>query len=208
MANHVLCRPNSGIEDPEIDPSHDPATAILRRKAAPNKLMVDDATNDDNSVITLSTATMERLQLFRGDTVIVKGKKRRDTVLIVLADDDMEDNKAKINKGRSFFCLGVWLRFLMLIYHEKLSVTTCVCVLVMCLPFIPALISSTVNVSTSCPLMILWRVWLVTSLKHSSSPTFWKPIDLSARAIPSLCVVVWELLSSRWLRLILSPIVL
>ncbi|KAI8638946.1 transitional endoplasmic reticulum ATPase [Parasitella parasitica] len=90
--------PNSGVEDPEVDPSHDPATAILRRKAAPNKLMVDDATNDDNSVITLSTATMERLQLFRGDTVIVKGKKRRDTVLIVLADDDMEDNKAKINK--------------------------------------------------------------------------------------------------------------
>lgn len=64
--------------------------------------MVDDAVNDDNSVITLSTATMERLQLFRGDTVIVKGKKRRDTVLIVLADDDMEDNKAKINKGNIF----------------------------------------------------------------------------------------------------------
>ncbi|KAG1144708.1 hypothetical protein G6F37_003147 [Rhizopus arrhizus] len=91
--------PNSGVPDqPEIDPNHDPATAILRRKAAPNKLMVDDATNDDNSVITLSSATMERLQLFRGDTVIVKGKKRKDTVLIVLADDDMEDNKARINK--------------------------------------------------------------------------------------------------------------
>ncbi|KAI9360736.1 transitional endoplasmic reticulum ATPase [Pilaira anomala] len=90
--------PNSGEVDNNADPSHDPATAILRRKAAPNKLMVDDAVNDDNSVITLSTATMERLQLFRGDTVIVKGKKRRDTVLIVLADDDMEDNKAKINK--------------------------------------------------------------------------------------------------------------
>lgn len=87
----------------EVDPSHDPATAILRRKAAPNKLMVDDATNDDNSVITLSTATMERLQLFRGDTVIVKGKKRRDTVLIVLADDDMDDNKAKINKGKQLY---------------------------------------------------------------------------------------------------------
>lgn len=63
-------------------------------------MTVDDATNDDNSVITLSTATMEKLQLFRGDTVIVKGKKRRDTVLIVLADDDMDDNKAKINKGK------------------------------------------------------------------------------------------------------------
>lgn len=91
--------PNSGISDqPEVDPSHDPATAILRRKSSPNKLMVDDATNDDNSVITLSTATMETLQLFRGDTVLVKGKKRKETVLIVLADDEVEDNKARINK--------------------------------------------------------------------------------------------------------------
>ncbi|CAO3596379.1 unnamed protein product [Absidia cylindrospora] len=91
--------PNAGASDqPEVDPNHDPATAILRRKSSPNKLMVDDATNNDNSVITLSTATMETLQLFRGDTVIVKGKKRRDTVLIVLADDDVEDNKARINK--------------------------------------------------------------------------------------------------------------
>ena len=42
---------------------------------------------------------MEKLQLFRGDTVLVKGKKRRDTVLIVLSDDDCEDSKVKINKG-------------------------------------------------------------------------------------------------------------
>ncbi|KAG1468134.1 hypothetical protein G6F56_004020 [Rhizopus delemar] len=91
--------PNSGVPDqPETDPNHDPATAILRRKAAPNKLMVDDSINDDNSVITLSSATMESLQLFRGDTVVVKGKKRKDTVLIVLVDDDMEDTKARINK--------------------------------------------------------------------------------------------------------------
>ncbi|CAO3698709.1 unnamed protein product [Rhizopus stolonifer] len=91
--------PNSGVPNqPEIDPDQDPATAILRSKSAPNKLMVDDATNDDNSVITFSPNVMEALQLFRGDTVIVKGKKRRDTVLIVLADDDMEDSKARINK--------------------------------------------------------------------------------------------------------------
>ncbi|KAI3644208.1 hypothetical protein MP228_010372 [Amoeboaphelidium protococcarum] len=76
----------------------DIATAILNRKAAPNKLMVDDATNDDNSVCTMSTATMEKLELFRGDTVLVKGKKRRDTVLVALADDNMEDNKIRVNK--------------------------------------------------------------------------------------------------------------
>ncbi|KAF9336179.1 AAA ATPase cdc48 [Podila minutissima] len=89
---------NASITAPDVDPEHDPATAILRKKAAPNKLIVDDATNDDNSVLALSTATMEKLQFFRGDMVLIKGKKRRDTVLIVLADDSVEDSKVRINK--------------------------------------------------------------------------------------------------------------
>ncbi|KAF9311852.1 AAA ATPase cdc48 [Podila horticola] len=89
---------NASISAPNVDPEHDPATAILRKKAAPNKLIVDDATNDDNSVLALSTATMEKLQFFRGDMVLIKGKKRRDTVLIVLADDSVEDSKVRINK--------------------------------------------------------------------------------------------------------------
>lgn len=41
---------------------------------------------------------METLQLFRGDTVLVKGKKRKDTVLIVLADDDLDDGSARVNR--------------------------------------------------------------------------------------------------------------
>lgn len=41
---------------------------------------------------------MEELQLFRGDTVLVKGKKRKDTVLIVLADDELDDGSARINR--------------------------------------------------------------------------------------------------------------
>ena len=32
------------------------------------------------------------------DTVLLKGKKRRDTVLIVLADDEVENSKIRINK--------------------------------------------------------------------------------------------------------------
>lgn len=59
---------------------------------------VTDAVNDDNSVIALSNNTMETLQLFRGDTVLVKGKKRKDTVLIVLADDDLDDGSARMNR--------------------------------------------------------------------------------------------------------------
>jgi len=82
------------------------ATAILRRKQSPNRLMVDDATNDDNSVISLHTNTMEKLQLFRGDTVLVKGKKRKDTVLVVLADDTCDENKVRLNKGTRSRTIG------------------------------------------------------------------------------------------------------
>ncbi|KAJ5102177.1 cell division cycle protein 48 [Penicillium alfredii] len=76
----------------------DTSTAILKKKKKPNSLIVTDAVNDDNSVIALSNNTMETLQLFRGDTVLVKGKKRKDTVLIVLADDDLDDGSARINR--------------------------------------------------------------------------------------------------------------
>jgi hypothetical protein len=50
----------------------DASMAILERKKAPNRLVVDDAVNDDNSVVALSPKTMETLQLFRGDTVLLK----------------------------------------------------------------------------------------------------------------------------------------
>ncbi len=57
-----------------------------------------DAINDDNSTIVLSTNTMEALQLFRGDTVLVRGKKRKDTVLVDLSDDELDDGSARINR--------------------------------------------------------------------------------------------------------------
>lgn len=76
----------------------DIATAILRTKAKPNRLVVEDAINDDNSVVSLSQAKMDELQLFRGDTVLLKGKKRKETVCIVLSDDPLPDDKIRINR--------------------------------------------------------------------------------------------------------------
>jgi len=73
-------------------------TEILQRKKAPNRLVVDEATNDDNSVVSLHPDKMEELQLFRGDTVLIKGKKRKDTVCIVLVDDTCEEPKIRMNK--------------------------------------------------------------------------------------------------------------
>jgi hypothetical protein len=48
------------------------STAILERKKSPNRLVVDEAINDDNSVVSLHPETMEKLQLFRGDTILIK----------------------------------------------------------------------------------------------------------------------------------------
>jgi len=69
-----------------------------KKKKNPNRLIVDDAVNDDNSVVSLHLDTMTTLQLFRGDTVMIKGKKRKDTVCIVLADDTCEESKIRMNK--------------------------------------------------------------------------------------------------------------
>merc|ERR1719236_271610 len=69
-----------------------------KKKRSPNRLVVEEALNDDNSVISLSQAKMEELNLFRGDNVLIKGKKRKDTVCIVLADENLEDQKVRLNK--------------------------------------------------------------------------------------------------------------
>lgn len=53
-------------------PKKDYSTAILERKKAPNRLVVDDATNDDNSIVGIHPHTMEKLGMFRGDTVLLK----------------------------------------------------------------------------------------------------------------------------------------
>ncbi|KAK6126208.1 hypothetical protein DH2020_040051 [Rehmannia glutinosa] len=74
------------------------STAILERKKAANRLVVDEAVNDDNSVVYLHPETMEKLQIFRGDTILIKGKKRKDTVCLALADETCDQPKIRMNK--------------------------------------------------------------------------------------------------------------
>ncbi len=73
-------------------------TAIMDKKKAPNRLVVDEAVNDDNSVVSLSSAKMEELGLFRGDNILIKGKKGHDTVCIVLHNEDTQDANIRMNK--------------------------------------------------------------------------------------------------------------
>ncbi|XP_078285772.1 transitional endoplasmic reticulum ATPase-like isoform X2 [Rhinoraja longicauda] len=76
----------------------DISTAILQQKHRPNRLVVDEAINDDNSIVSLAQVKMDELQLFRGDTVLLKGKKRRETVCIVLSDDTCSEEKIRVSR--------------------------------------------------------------------------------------------------------------
>ncbi|KAL8119617.1 cell division control protein 48 homolog D-like [Apium graveolens] len=68
------------------------------RKKAANRLVVDEAISDDNSVVALHPLTMEKLNVFRGDTILIKGKKRKNTVCLALADDTCDEAKIRMNK--------------------------------------------------------------------------------------------------------------
>ena len=54
------------------DPQSTPAVPHVKKRS-PRRLVVEEAINDDNSVIALSPAKMEELELFRGDNVLIKG---------------------------------------------------------------------------------------------------------------------------------------
>ena len=71
------------------------------RKRAENRLVVEEvkATTDEyNSICTLHPATMEKLSIYRGDVVLLKGKRRRDTVCMALPDDECGEGKILIGK--------------------------------------------------------------------------------------------------------------
>ena len=78
-------------------PKKDDAAAPTKKRA-PNRLVVDEASKDDNSIVELSTAKMEALELFRGDTVLLKGKKGKETICIAISDDSCEETSIKMNK--------------------------------------------------------------------------------------------------------------
>jgi transitional endoplasmic reticulum ATPase len=63
--------------------------------------MVEETKQDDNTVVELTQKKMDELKLFNGDTVMLKGKKRRDTICIALTvdkEDSLTDDKIRMNK--------------------------------------------------------------------------------------------------------------
>ena len=57
----------------------DYSTAILDRKKAPHRLIAEDGhgPSEDASVIQLTQKKMDELKIFKSETVLLKGKKRK-----------------------------------------------------------------------------------------------------------------------------------
>ncbi|KAF8701977.1 hypothetical protein HU200_033311 [Digitaria exilis] len=80
----------------------DLSTAILERKRAPNRLLVDNGEGEvapDNSTVTLSTSAMEQLGIYVGDLVLLRGKRRRETVCYALPDESCPEGRVRVARG-------------------------------------------------------------------------------------------------------------
>lgn len=72
----------------------------VAQAARPNALLVEDTASSeaDPTIVALSPQKMEQLGLFNGDAVLLRGKKRKDTVCIAMADEELDDGKVRMSK--------------------------------------------------------------------------------------------------------------
>ena len=75
------------------------ASAAPEPRRAKNRLIVDNNRNDDNSVLSMHENTMTMLDIFSGDSVLVKGKRKKETVLVCTSDASCEEGKVRVNGG-------------------------------------------------------------------------------------------------------------
>ena len=76
-------------DENKSDDKKDFSTAILDRKKAPHRLMAEEFTgpNEDNSVVQLTQKKMDELGILKSETVLLKGKKRKETLAVCIQDD-------------------------------------------------------------------------------------------------------------------------
>ena len=72
--------------------------AMLEPKKAPNRLISEDPKNDDNSIALMHEEKMKELKIINGDPVILRGKRRHETLCIALRDNTLDPSKIGINK--------------------------------------------------------------------------------------------------------------
>jgi len=63
---------------------------------SPHRLLVELPSSQDNSVVALNTQRMEELGLFNGDTVLIRGRRGKETVCVVVPDDELPEDRARL----------------------------------------------------------------------------------------------------------------
>jgi len=83
-----------------LDPKEGAGLQILQTKISPNTLLVEaPLTEDDPSAVHLSAAKMGELEIFHGDTVILRGKKRKETLCCAYRDNTLTENEIRIGRA-------------------------------------------------------------------------------------------------------------
>jgi transitional endoplasmic reticulum ATPase len=68
-------------------------------KRKPNRLVVDEAHgNDDPTIVAINTQGMNELNIFKGDPVLLKGKRKKETVCVAIPDDGCPVGTIRMNK--------------------------------------------------------------------------------------------------------------
>ncbi|XP_019859934.1 PREDICTED: transitional endoplasmic reticulum ATPase-like isoform X2 [Amphimedon queenslandica] len=73
---------------------------IKKIRDKPNRVAVEDVIDkyNDNSIAVISEDKMNELGLNKGDTVLLKGKQRKETVCDVLSDSNMLNDRIQLNR--------------------------------------------------------------------------------------------------------------
>lgn len=87
-----------GAEEGRFDCDPRPKEGAQQATGKPYVTQVEEALNDENSSVQLSQAKMAELKIFKGDAIFIKGKKRKETLVVALVDNKLEEGKIRMNK--------------------------------------------------------------------------------------------------------------
>jgi transitional endoplasmic reticulum ATPase len=71
----------------------------LVKKISPNRLVWKEPTSKDNSIVGINPTRMEQIGLFNGDTVLLKGRRSRETVCVVVPDATIKEEETRLPKS-------------------------------------------------------------------------------------------------------------
>ncbi|GAB1223102.1 hypothetical protein ENUP19_0215G0009 [Entamoeba nuttalli] len=63
-----------------------------------HRLIVEESKEDDMSIVYMNPQRMEELNFFEGDSILIKGKRRKSTVCIVMAEEGLTENMIRLHR--------------------------------------------------------------------------------------------------------------